>query len=72
MIMVNNQIEYTSRRKEYFVIFDFWTHAITDEEVRGKVNEMFAEWEKWIRLIIQEAYRRAISIRRMLSLFRTT
>ncbi len=54
MIMVNNQIEYTSRRKEYFVIFDFWTHGITDEEIRTKVNEMFAEWENWIRLIIQE------------------
>jgi TetR/AcrR family transcriptional regulator len=54
MIMVGNQIEYTSRRKEYFVIFDFWTHAINDEEIKMKVKGLFNEWESWIRKIIAE------------------
>jgi len=54
MIMISNQIEYTSRRKEYFVIYDFWTHAITDEEIKLKVQEMFIKWEGWIRKIIEE------------------
>jgi len=54
MIMVTNQIEYTSRRKEYFVIFDFWTHAINDDEIKEKVQEMFRDWENWIRIIIDE------------------
>ncbi len=54
MIMVGNQIEYTSRRKEYFVIFDFWTHAINDEEIKSKVKDLFSEWENWINKIITE------------------
>ena len=54
MIMVGNQIEYTSRRKEYFVIFDFWTHAINDEEIKSKVKDLFIEWENWIKKIIAE------------------
>ena len=54
MIMVGNQIEYTSRRKEYYVIYDFWTHAITDAEIKVKVQEMFLDWEGWIRKIIDE------------------
>ena len=54
MIMVSNQIEYTSRRKEYYVIYDFWTHAITDDEIKVKVQEMFLNWEGWIRKIIDE------------------
>ncbi len=54
MIMVSNQIEYTSRRKEYYVIYDFWTHAITDDEIKAKVKEMFLKWEGWVRKIIDE------------------
>jgi len=54
MIMISNQIEYTSRRKEYFVIFDFWTHAINDDEIKSKVKEMFVDWENWIKKIIDE------------------
>ncbi len=57
MIRVSNQIEYTSRRKEYFVIFDFWTHAITDEQLKFKVKGMFLEWENWIKKIIAEGVR---------------
>lgn len=54
MIMISNQIEYTARRKEYYVIFDFWTHAITDDEIKTKVQEMFIDWENWVRKIIDE------------------
>jgi AcrR family transcriptional regulator len=54
LIMINKQIEYITRRKEYTVIFDFWTQAATDLELREKVKEMFVNWERINAAIIQE------------------
>lgn len=54
MIMVSKQVEYITRRKEYFVIFDFWVHAVNDPELREKVKEMFDDWAHWNRLIVDE------------------
>jgi TetR/AcrR family transcriptional regulator len=46
MIMVYKQVEFISKRREYYVIFDFWVQSSNDAEIREKVTEVFSNWKE--------------------------
>jgi TetR/AcrR family transcriptional regulator len=46
MLMLYREVKFITRRREETIILDFWVQSTTDDQIREKMNRIYANWEK--------------------------